>query len=259
MWYRFRREAKREKRVNREKEKTRLNKYLAHAGVCSRRDADRLIGEGCVLVNGKLPELGQTVDETDVVTVNGKAVRGQKKTVVLAFYKPVGVTCTERDVHAKKLVADFIRYPERVTYAGRLDKDSEGLLLLTNDGELIQGMMRGANRHEKEYLVKVNKEITPDFQEKMRNGVYLKELDVRTRECAFEQLGKYTFRLVLTQGLNRQIRRMCEACGYRVVKLKRVRVMHIGLENLKPGEYRELSDGDVARLYRDCGLSGRVQ
>lgn len=239
--------------------KTRLNKYLAHAGVCSRRDADRLISEGCVLVNGKLPELGQTVDETDVVTVNGKAVQGQKKTVVLAFYKPVGVVCTERDVHAEKPVTDFVRYPVRVTYAGRLDKDSEGLLLLTNDGELIQGMMKGANRHEKEYLVKVNKEITPDFQGKMSSGVYLKELDVRTRECTFEKLGKYTFRLVLTQGLNRQIRRMCEACGYRVVKLKRVRVMHIVLGNLKPGEYRELSGEDVARLYRDCGISGDRQ
>lgn len=239
--------------------KTRLNKYLAHAGVCSRRDADRLIAEGCVLVNGKLPELGQTVDETDVVTVNGKAVQGQKKTVVLAFYKPVGVVCTERDIHAEKPVTDFVRYPVRVTYAGRLDKDSEGLLLLTNDGELIQGMMKGANRHEKEYLVKVNKEITPDFQGKMSSGVYLKELDVRTRECTFEKLGKYTFRLVLTQGLNRQIRRMCEACGYRVVKLKRVRVMHIVLGNLKPGEYRELSGEDVARLYRDCGISGDRQ
>ena len=148
----------------------------------------------------------------------------------------------------------MIHYPVRVTYAGRLDKDSEGLLLLTNDGELIQGMMRGANRHEKEYIVKVNKEITPDFLQKMSQGLYLEELDIRTRECETEKIGKFTFRIVLTQGVNRQIRRMCEACGYKVSGLKRVRVMHVELEKLKPGEYRELSQEDIDRLYRDCGM-----
>lgn len=234
--------------------KTRLNKFLAHAGVCSRRDADKLIEQGRVIVNGRLPVIGQTVSGADYITVNGKAVQENKKTVVLAYYKPIGVTCTERDPHAEKKLADMIHYPVRVTYAGRLDKDSEGLLLLTNDGELIQGMMKGANRHEKEYIVKVNKEITPDFLQKMSQGLYLEELDIRTRECETEKIGKFTFRIVLTQGVNRQIRRMCEACGYKVSGLKRVRVMHVELGNLKPGEYRELSQEDIERLYRDCGM-----
>lgn len=234
-------------------QKIRLNKYLAHCGVCSRRDADRLIEQGKVSVNGQTAQPGQMVSGQDEITVSGKRVQESKKTVVLAFYKPVGIICTERDAHAEKMIADIIKYPLRVTYAGRLDKDSEGLLLLTNDGDLIQGMMRGANRHEKEYVVRVNKEITPEFLKKMAGGVYLKELDVTTRECGIRQKGKFTFRIILTQGLNRQIKRMCEACGYRVRSLKRIRVMHITLGNLKPGEYYELPDAEVERLYRDCG------
>lgn len=238
--------------------KTRLNKFLSRAGICSRRDADSLIEQGRILVNGKQPELGQSVSETDVITVNGKKVQGSKRKVVLAFYKPIGVTCTERDAHAEKILTDLIQYPVRVTYAGRLDRDSEGLLLLTNDGELIQGMMKGANRHEKEYVVKVDREITPVFVEKMSKGIYLKELSVKTRECRIERLGKFTFKIILTQGLNRQIRRMCETCGYQVRSLKRIRVMHIELGNLKPGEYRELAEEDIARLYRDCGLDSKT-
>jgi len=235
-------------------EQMRLNKYLAHAGVCSRRDADKLIEQGKVLVNGQIPSPGQQVSDHDEIIVAGKKITGTKKTVVLAFYKPVGVTCTEKDPHANRIIADFVRYPERVTYAGRLDKDSEGLLLLTNDGNLIQAMMKGANRHEKEYIVRVNKEITPDFLSKMSQGVYLKELDIKTRECNVVEKSKFTFQIILTQGLNRQIRRMCEACGYQVKALKRIRVMHVTLGNLKPGEYVELSDEDIARLYRDCGI-----
>ncbi len=235
-------------------ETMRLNKFLAHAGVCSRRVADKLIEQGKVLVNGLRPGPGQSVSAEDEITVSGKPVQGRQKTVVLAFYKPIGVTCTEKDVHAEKVISDYIHYPVRVTYAGRLDKDSEGLLLLTNDGNLIQSMMKGANRHEKEYVVKVNKEITPDFLEKMSRGVYLKDLDLVTRECELKKIGKYTFQIVLTQGVNRQIRRMCATFGYQVRSLKRVRVMHITLENLKPGEYRELSSEDVQKLYRDCGL-----
>ena len=181
----------------------------------------------------------------------------QGKTVVLAFYKPAGVTCTERDPHAETKVSDVVKYPERVTYAGRLDKDSEGLLLLSNDGDLIQAMMRGVNCHEKEYLVQVDREIGADFAERMARGVYLKELGLTTRECTVEKTGKYTFRIVLTQGVNRQIKRMCMACGYTVTGLKRVRVMHVTLGELKPGEYRELGSADVERLYRDCGLTGK--
>ena len=236
-------------------EKMRLNKFLAHSGVCSRREADKLIEQGKVLVNGKLPSQGQSVDGQDEITVSGKKIRGRERTVVLAFYKPVGVTCTERDVHAERIISDFVRYPVRVTYAGRRDKDSEGLLLLTNDGDLIQGMMRGENRHEKEYVVKTDKEITADFLLKMSQGVYLKEMDVTTRPCELEKIGKYTFQIILTQGVNRQIRRMCAVFGYQIKSLKRVRVMHITLDDLRPGEYRELAEEEVQRLCRDCGIS----
>ena len=235
-------------------EQMRLNKFLAHSGVCSRRDADHLIEQGAVLVNGIVAKPGQKVDETVQVTVYGKPVKLSEKTVVLAFYKPLGITCTERDSHAEKKISDIICYPIRVTYAGRLDRDSEGLLLLTNDGDLIQAMMRGANKHEKEYLVRVDKEITNELLEKMSGGIYLKELDVTTRECTVEKTGKYTFRIILTQGINRQIRRMCEACGYQVRELKRIRIMHITLGGLKPGEYVELSEVDIERLYQDCGI-----
>ncbi len=235
-------------------EQIRLNKYLAHCGVCSRRDADGLIGQGRVRVNGKTADMGCQISAGDEITVNGKPVAGPEKTVVLAFNKPVGVACTERDPHAEKKVSDMVKYPVRLTYAGRLDKDSEGLLLLTNDGDLIQAMMKGANCHEKEYLVKVDKEITPEFLEKMAGGIYLEELSETTRKCTLDKVGKYTFRIVLTQGLNRQIKRMCEACGYKVKGLRRIRVMHVKLGKLKVGEYMELGEEDVERLYRDCGL-----
>lgn len=236
-------------------ERMRINKYLARSGVCSRRDADRLIAEGKVLVNGQVPSPGQSIGEGDQVLVSGRPLEGQAGTVVLAFYKPVGITCTERDPHAGRTLGDLVHFPVRVTYAGRLDKESEGLLLLSNDGDLIQGIMRGENGHEKEYLVKVDREVTADFIRKMGEGVYLRKLDRTTRKCHVEKTGKYTFRIVLTQGLNRQIRRMCACFGYRTVALKRIRIMHIGLGNLKPGEYYELEEADIERLCRDCGLA----
>ncbi len=235
----------------------RLNKYLAHCGVCSRREADRLIGQGKVLVNGMAPSPGQSVCGSDIVSVSGQVISNYKKTVVLAFYKPVGVTCTEKDAHAERIISDIVRYPVRVTYAGRLDKDSEGLLLLTNDGDLIQGMMRGANRHEKEYIVKTDREITDDFLWRMSHGIYLRELDITTRECEVQRMGKRTFQIVLTQGVNRQIRRMCMELGYQVKGLKRIRVMHVTLGELKPGEYVELAEEEIRRLYRECGMAGR--
>lgn len=232
----------------------RLNKYLAQCGVCSRRDADKLIEQGKVLVNGQIAMTGQQIEETDTVQVGKKILQGKRDCKVLAFYKPVGVTCTERDPHAEKKIMDMIHYPERMTYAGRLDKDSEGLILLTNDGELINAMMRGANRHEKEYIVKTEKEITLDFLEKMKKGIYLKELDITTRECEIEQVGKFTFRIILTQGVNRQIRRMCEACGMKVKALKRIRVMNILLGDLKPGKWREVTGTELEQLRKDAGM-----
>ena len=235
-------------------ETTRLNKYLAQCGVCSRREADKLIEAGKVFVNGQVADMGCKVTEEDEVRVGKKVLGGKAKTVVLAFYKPVGVTCTEKDKYAEKIINDYINYPVRVTYAGRLDKDSEGLLLLTNDGNLINAVMRGANGHEKEYIVKVNQEVTDTFVEEMRKGVYLKELEIKTRPCQVEKIGKYTFRIVLTQGLNRQIRRMCKTLGCQVTHLKRVRVMNVLLGNLLPGKYREVTGEELEELYRSVGM-----
>lgn len=231
-----------------------MNKYLAACGICSRRDADKLIEQGAVSVNGSVAATGCKVTEADEVMVRGKRVSSPDKKVVLAYYKPVGVTCTERDTHAEKIVSEEVKYPIRVTYAGRLDKDSEGLLLMTNDGDLINAMMRGANGHEKEYIVKVTKAWTPEALEHMRQGVYLKELDLVTRPCEIEQTGVKTIRMVLTQGVNRQIRRMCKTEGYEVASLKRTRVIDVNLANLRPGEYRELTPMEMQSLYARCGL-----
>ncbi|MBQ4537394.1 MAG: pseudouridine synthase [Lachnospiraceae bacterium] len=235
-------------------EQIRLNKYLAQCGVCSRREADKLIEQGKVFVNGRPAEMGQTVGTFDEVKVGKKILSGTQKKVVLAFYKPVGIVCTEKDPHAEKKINDLVKYPVRVTYAGRLDKDSEGLLLLTNDGDLIDAMMRGAHRHEKEYLVRVDKEVTAEFVKKMAEGVYLKELECTTRACKVEQTGKCAFRIILTQGLNRQIRRMCKACGYEVKSLKRIRIMNIELGSLKVGEYREIPGDLLKELYQKAGM-----
>ena len=194
-------------------EKVRLNKYLSQAGICSRREADVLIEGGKVSVNGKIADPGMRVNDLDKITVEDKPVGHREKKVVLAYYKPVGVTCTEKDKHAQITIRDVVEYPVRVTYAGRLDRDSEGLLLLTNDGDLINGLMRAANFHEKEYLVRVNKPISRDFLKKMSDGMLLKDLNERTRPCFVKEEGKFVFRIILTQGLNRQIRRMCKTLG----------------------------------------------
>ena len=238
-------------------EQVRLNKYLAEHGICSRREADRLIEQCRVTVNGQIASMGTKVSDQDNVCLNGKQIGLRPKDVVLAFYKPVGVTCTEKDRHAEKTINDLVKYPTRITYAGRLDKDSEGLLLLTNHGELIDAMMRGANRHEKEYVVKVDKEITQEFIEAMSKGIYLKDLDCTTRPCQVESEGKFTFRIILTQGLNRQIRRMCAALDYKVTKLKRVRVMNITLDKIPYGKYRELTESEMCKLYELAGLTFR--
>ncbi len=242
-------------KTGKHEEGMRLNKYLARCGVCSRRDADQLIVSGQVTINGETARTGQLVEPGDRVQVGKKAiVLEEHRRVTLAFYKPSGVVCTERDAHAKSKITDVIKYPVRVTYAGRLDKDSEGLLLLSNDGDLIDAMMRGANGHEKEYVVKVDREITDVFLNKLAQGVYLRELKTTTRPCGVTGIGKYTFRIVLTQGLNRQIRRMCGELGYRVQSLKRIRVMNVMLGDLKPGAYRELTEQEYAELYERAGI-----
>ncbi len=238
-------------------EAVRLNKYLASCGVCSRRDADKLIEEGVVLVNGERAHAGRKVSAADTVTVRGKQVHAPREHIVLAYYKPRGVVCTERDAHAERIVTQEIGYHRRVTYAGRLDKDSEGLLLLTDDGALIDAMMRGIHGHEKEYIVKSDRKWEEAAVANMRSGVYLEELKQTTRPCMIEQIGEKTLKMTLTQGLNRQIRRMCKTQGYEIKGLKRTRVINIELGTLKPGEYRELTETERTALYQLCGLEPR--
>ena len=230
----------------------RLNKYLSEAGVCSRREADRLIESGIVTVDGKTAAPGMKVEDGQEIRVGKKVVKSKTEKTVLAVYKPAGIVCTE-DKREKKNIIRFLNYPVRITYAGRLDKDSEGLLIMTNDGDLINGMMRARYAHEKEYKVRVNKEVTPEFIEKMSRGVHIrdkeKNLDAVTRPCTVKKTGKYTFSIILTQGLNRQIRRMCEALGYKVDVLKRIRIMNVELGDLKPGQVRELTEQELKELY----------
>lgn len=244
----------------------RLNKYLSEAGVCSRREADRLIESGQVTVDGKRAVPGMKVEEGQQVRVGKRLVKGASEKIVLAVNKPAGIICTE-DMRVKNNIIRFLNYPVRVTYAGRLDKDSEGLLIMTNDGDLINHMMRARFGHEKEYKVTVDRPITDAFVEEMSQGVHIvdeeKELDAITRPCKVTKVGKYTFSIVLTQGLNRQIRRMCDALGYKVTKLVRVRVMNIELGTLKLGMSRKLEGQELEELYEqseagaDAGI-GRI-
>ena len=227
-------------------EPVRLNKYLSEAGVCSRREADRLIETGRVTVDGQRAQTGMRIVPGQVVKVGNKVVSKQDEMIVLAVNKPRGIVCTEERRERDSIVR-FLNYPVRVTYIGRLDKDSHGLLLMTNNGDIINKMMRAANKHEKEYKVTVDKEITEDFLKKMAAGVPI--LDTVTRPCTVKKIRKYTFSIILTQGLNRQIRRMCEALGYEVKDLLRVRVMNITLDGLKDGQYRKLTDQELNELY----------
>ena len=228
------------------KESVRLNKYLSEAGVCSRREADRLIESGKVTVDGVMAQMGMRVTAGQIVKVGKKTVSKQDEMIVLAVNKPKGIVCTE-DQRERDSIVRFLNYPVRVTYAGRLDKDSRGLLLMTNNGDIINQMMRAANRHEKEYKVTVDKEITEQFIKKMSEGVPI--LDTVTRPCTVKKIGKYTFSIILTQGLNRQIRRMCAAFGYEVKDLVRIRIMNIRLGSLKEGAYRKLTDEELEELY----------
>ena len=230
----------------------RLNKYLSDAGVCSRREADRLIEAGRVSVNGIRAVTGMKVEPFQEVRVGKKIIGGRRERIVLAVNKPVGIICTEERRERKSIIR-YLNYPERITYAGRLDKDSEGLLIMTNDGDLINGMMRARYGHEKEYKVTVDKPVTEEFLRQMEKGVRIRDpekgLDALTRPCRTEMVGKYTFSIVLTQGLNRQIRRMCESLGYNVKRLVRVRIMNVRLGGLKPGAVRKLTEQELMGLY----------
>ena len=226
----------------------RLNKFLSDAGVCSRRAADKAIEAGEVLVNGKPAVMGQRISEGDKVEYAGKLVsNADKKPILLAYNKPAGIVCTA-EKREKNNIVDHLNYPKRIYPIGRLDKDSTGLILLTNQGDLVNKIMRAVNAHEKEYVVSVDKEITGDFIKKMSDGVYLDELEVTTRKCKVRKLSKYEFNIILTQGLNRQIRRMCQMLGYRVKTLKRVRIMNIKLADIKEDTYRDVTAEELKVL-----------
>lgn len=227
----------------------RINKYLSEAGVCSRREADRQVELGNVTVDGVRAEMGTRILPGQEVLFCGKPVRKEEEMILLAFHKPVGIVCTA-EKREKNNVIDYIHYPKRIYPVGRLDKDSEGLLLLTNNGDIVNKIMRAGNMHEKEYLVTVNKPITETFLRGLAGGVPLVELGVTTRKCRVWRVGKREFRIVLTQGLNRQIRRMCEYFGYRVEKLVRTRIMNIELGSLKSGSYRSVTQDEYRELLR---------
>ncbi len=228
-------------------ETIRLNKAISDSGYCSRRQADALISSGKVMVNGVTASLGDRVTPQDEITVNGELISSKGALVYIAFNKPVGITCTTDD-RVKDNVINYINHPERIFYIGRLDKASEGLLLLTNDGDIVNKILRAGNRHEKEYIVRVDRPVTEDFIRKMQKGVPI--LDTVTKRCFAEKLSRFEFRIILVQGLNRQIRRMCEYLGYQVTDLKRVRVMDIELGNLPVGKWRDLTSEEKSQLMK---------
>ncbi|MCE7060567.1 23S rRNA pseudouridine(2604) synthase RluF [Dyadobacter sp. CY343] len=226
-------------------ELTRINKFISETGFCSRREADRLVEQGKVTLNGKVAVLGDKASTEDDVRVNGKPLKSKRPAVYIAFNKPVGITCTtERNI--KGNIIDYIRHKERIFPIGRLDKPSEGLIFLTSDGDIVNKILRAGNNHEKEYVVMVNKPVTEEFIRKMSSGVPI--LGTVTRKCAVRKDGTHVFTIVLTQGLNRQIRRMCEFLGYQVTKLRRVRIMNVTLENLPIGKWRDLTETEMAEI-----------
>lgn len=233
----------------------RINKYISETGFCSRREADRLVEAGRVALNGKLAVLGDKATENDEVLVDGKPIINGKKYVYIAFNKPVGITCTtEKDI--KGNIVDFIKHPDRIFPIGRLDKPSEGLIFLTSDGDIVNKILRAGNNHEKEYVVTVNKPITEQFVSKMGNGVPI--LDRITKKCFVRKDSSFVFTIVLTQGLNRQIRRMCEFLGYQVTKLKRVRIMNVTLENIPVGKWRNLTTTEMDYINQAVSASSKT-
>ena len=227
-------------------EKTRINKYLSEVGFCSRREADKMLEQGRITVNGVVPEMGTKVSEEDEILVDGISIRKQEEDhVYIALNKPVGIVCTTDTKRERNNIVEFINHPKRIFPIGRLDKPSEGLILLTSDGDIVNKILRARNNHEKEYIVRVDKPITPQFLHKMRNGIPI--LGTVTNKCEVEQIDTLSFRIVLTQGLNRQIRRMCEYLGYEVKKLKRIRIMNIKLD-LPIGKWRDLTADEMKEL-----------
>ena len=239
-----------------EENTTRINKFLSETGFCSRREADRLIEQGRVTINGKIPEMGTKVSPGDEVRVNGELVQQKnEKPIYLAFYKPAGIECTT-NLSVRDNIVDFINYPERIFPIGRLDKASEGLIFMTSDGDIVNKILRARNNHEKEYIVTVNKPITDRFIDRMANGIPI--LETITKKCKVEQISKYVFRIILTQGLNRQIRRMCEYLDYEVTALKRTRIINISLD-VQEGKYRNLTDAEVAELNQLIAPSSKTE
>lgn len=231
-----------------EEKLTRLNKYLSEAGYCSRREADRLIEAGRVTINGKVPEMGTKVKSSDKVEVDGQSISERKSDFVyLAFNKPIGIVCTTDTRVEKDNIIDYIKYPKRIFPIGRLDKASEGLIFMTDDGDIVNKILRASNNHEKEYIVKVDKPISQTFIKRMAGGIYIEDLDRTTKKCSVRKIDSQTFSIILTQGLNRQIRRMCEYLTYEVTALKRTRIMNIKLD-IPVGELREFSAEELKTL-----------
>ena len=237
-------------------EETRINKYLSEVGYCSRRAADKLIEQGRVTINGEVPLMGTKIVKGDKVCVDGKAVsKSEEAAVYIVLNKPTGIVCTTDTKVEKNNIIDFINYPKRIFPIGRLDKASEGLILLNNDGDIVNKILRSRNNHEKEYIVHVDKKINADFVNKMSQGIPI--LETITRPCKVKKIGEHRFKIVLTQGLNRQIRRMCEYLGFRVIRLKRVRIMNIKLD-IKVGEYRNLSVNELKELHQLLRTSSKI-
>lgn len=230
----------------------RLNKFLSEKGICSRREADRLVDEGKVMVNGVCAVMGQKVSSADEIVVDGKKVSTkQVKPVLIAVNKPAGIVCTTARFEGEKNIVDMVKYPTRIYPIGRLDKESEGLILMTNLGDLANEISKASNSHEKEYVVTVNNQVTESFLDKMRRGMHLDELNADTMPCVCTKTGNREFHIILKQGLNRQIRRMCAACGYRVETLKRIRIMNIHLGNIPQGNFRNVTDAEFDKLIKD--------
>ncbi|MDQ3191545.1 MAG: 23S rRNA pseudouridine(2604) synthase RluF [Bacteroidota bacterium] len=238
------------------KTQTRLNKYISETGICSRRAADKLIEEGRVMVNGNVAVMGTKVNDQDEVTIDGKPTRQKNKPIYIAFHKPPGITSTT-DLKDKDNIIDYINFPDRIFPIGRLDKPSEGLIFLTNDGDIVNKILRAGNNHEKEYMVLVNKPVTAEFIKKMSNGVPI--LDTITQPCKVVKEEGNKFRIILTQGLNRQIRRMCEYLDYQVITLKRTRIMNITLQNLRSGEWRFLSPDEIQNINELVSNSSKTE